>query len=193
MSDQTELKRLAEAASPGKWDYEQDCLFFYVDGYTKHLMELCEGDDVDGIQQIENAKFIAAANPAAVLALIAENERLERKNANQSESIREYQDLVMGGDVSLGMLKADIRVTTGERDELRAEVAGLKTGYEAYEQVVQGLKAENEVLRRSADRYQWLRDKQTFIWLIQDWFPKDNVLTDVDAEIDAAMSKGEQS
>lgn len=29
---------------------------------------------------------------------------------------------------------------------LKAEVAGLKTGYEAYEQVVQGLKAENEEL-----------------------------------------------
>lgn len=87
------------------------------------------------------------ATPAAVLALIDENERLERKNANQSESIREYQDLIMGGDVSLGMLKADIRVTTGERDQLRAEVAGLKTGYEAYERVNTELKAENELAR----------------------------------------------
>lgn len=75
--------------------------------------------------------------PDVVLALIAENERLERKNANQSESIREYQDLVMGGDVSLGMLKADLRVTTGERDELKAECEGL---------------------RKDADRYRWLRN-----------------------------------
>ena len=89
------------------------------------------------------------ATPAAVLALIDENERLERKNANQSESIREYQDLIMGGDVSLGMLKADIRVTTGERDQLRAEVAGLKTGYEAYERVNAELKAEVEKLRNA--------------------------------------------
>ena len=49
--------------------------------------------------------------------------------------------------------------------------------------------AEVEALRKDAERYRWLRVKQTFIWLIQDWFPKDNVLTDVDAEIDAAMSK----
>ncbi|MBM1184122.1 hypothetical protein [Pseudomonas lundensis] len=88
------------------------------------------------------------AKPSVLLALIAENERLERKNANQSESIREYQDLVMGGDVSLGMLKADIRVTTGERDQLRGEVAGLKTGYEAYEQVNAELKAEVGALRQ---------------------------------------------
>lgn len=40
-----------------------------------------------------------------------------------------------------------------------------------------------------ARRYRWLRDKQTFIWLIQDWFPKDGEMTDVDAEIDATMER----
>lgn len=50
------------------------------------------------------------------------------------------------------------------------------------------LKAENEALRKDAERYLWLRDKQTFIWLIQDWFPGAE-FTDVDAEIDAAMAK----
>ncbi|WP_053063477.1 MULTISPECIES: hypothetical protein [Pseudomonas] len=61
-----------------------------------------------------------------ILALLAEIERLEHKNANQAESIREYQDLTMGGDVSLGMLKADIRVTAGERDKLKAENESLR-------------------------------------------------------------------
>lgn len=56
-----------------------------------------------------------------ILGLIEEIDRLEHKNANQAESIREYQDLTMGGDVSLGMLKADLRVTAGERDQLKAE------------------------------------------------------------------------
>lgn len=51
------------------------------------------------------------------------------------------------------------------------------------------LKAENEALIQDAQRYRWLRKKQTFIWLIQDWFPSDAVLTDVNAEIDAAMAK----
>lgn len=35
-----------------------------------------------------------------------------------------------------------------EREQLRAEVAGLKTGYEAYERVNAELKAENEALRK---------------------------------------------
>ena len=38
-------------------------------------------------------------------------------------------------------------VLRDERDQLRAEVAGLKTGYEAYERVNAELKAEVEVFR----------------------------------------------
>ena len=38
-----------------------------------------------------------------------------------------------------------------ERDQLRAEIAGLKTGYEAYERVNAELKAENEALRRERE------------------------------------------
>lgn len=40
---------------------------------------------------------------------------------------------------------------------------------------------------KDAARYQWLRDKQTFIWMIQDWFPDNNPFTNVDAAIDTAM------
>lgn len=53
------------------------------------------------------------------------------------------------------------------------------------------LKAENKALRKDAERYRWLRDKQTFIWLMQDWFPGEAMLTNVDADIDAAMAKEE--
>ncbi|MBH3364800.1 hypothetical protein [Pseudomonas sp. URMO17WK12:I11] len=79
-------------------------------------------------QNKDYAEFALACTPDTVLALFAEIDRLERKNANQAESIREYQDLTVGGDVSLGMLKADLRVTTGERDELKAENEALRTG-----------------------------------------------------------------
>lgn len=98
--------------------------------------------------------------------LFAETERLESKNANQSETIRQYQGQITGGDLSLGMLIA-------ERDKLKTENAGLKTGYEAYEQIVKELRAEVEALRLRCDRldadkvvmaethvlYSWLRKK----------------------------------
>lgn len=118
MTDYSELKRLAEAATPGKWDYEQDCLFFYVDGYTKHLMELCEGDDVDGIQQIENAKFIAAANPAAVLALIAECERLK---ARDKLHIKQFEELSDFRRRTVEAYDAKVSSLEGENEALRKD------------------------------------------------------------------------
>lgn len=67
------------------------------------------------------------ATPEAVLALIAENERDEL-------ALRAFSRV------------AETAVT--ERDQLRAEIAGLRTGYEAYQQVNAELKAENERLRQ---------------------------------------------
>lgn len=65
-----ELKRLAEAATPGPWD---------VAVWTCGVRgcEVKRGIDRIGCDlHFPNAEFIAAANPAAVLELIAEMERL---------------------------------------------------------------------------------------------------------------------
>ena len=89
-----------------------------------------------------------------------------------------------------------------EAASFRADCAGWKRNTEALDEflgdktmgeVALELLAENEALRKGAGRYEWLRDKQTFIWLIQDWFPSDAEFTDVDAVIDAAMGQGERS
>ncbi|MGL6089607.1 MAG: hypothetical protein ACRC07_06130 [Pseudomonas paracarnis] len=89
-----------------------------------------------------------------------------------------------------------------EAASYRADCADWKYNTEALDEflgektvgeVALELLAENEALRKGAGRYEWLRDKQTFIWLIQDWFPSDAEFTDVDAVIDAAMGKGQQS
>lgn len=49
------------------------------------------------------------------------------------------------------MLRMDAE-KLAEFDKLKAENAGLKTGHEAYEQVVQGLRGEVEALRKDKDR-----------------------------------------
>lgn len=83
MSDYNELKALAELACPGPWMQENDDLYFDDDGYTRHMMSTDSGHDVcddefcDDAHR-DNLKFIAAANPKAVLALIAENESLRK-------------------------------------------------------------------------------------------------------------------
>jgi len=152
MTDIQKLKALAEAAPTGPWECENDSLYFKDDGYTRHLLDADSGSDVEEDAYYAALKFIAAANPAAVLELIAEIERLERKNSNQAQTIREYSDLVMGGDVSLGMLRADIRVTTGERDQLKTENTDLHATLQAAKGEIERLKAENEALRESNDK-----------------------------------------
>ena len=77
-----QLKALAEAATPGPWTY------FPKPKYNEHHVSIpIDGSGMrralfdDGCQTDRpeaDAKFIAAANPERILALIAENERLQR-------------------------------------------------------------------------------------------------------------------
>lgn len=65
---------------------------------------------------------------------------------------RDAKDLLGHNDHLVELLEARGRLMLGveiERDQLRAVVAGLKTGYEAYERVNAELKADNEALRNS--------------------------------------------
>ncbi|MFQ6346008.1 hypothetical protein ACQRBV_22735 [Pseudomonas sp. R11F] len=106
MTDYTELKRLAEA--------------IHGQGSTMQMLARWR-------------EFEHACEPKIILALIAENDRLESERA----------DLWRG--------KRDVEATRDTKSaviaELKAEIAGLKTGYEAYERVNAELKAENEALR----------------------------------------------
>ncbi|WJM93424.1 hypothetical protein QDY63_11275 [Pseudomonas brenneri] len=84
--------------------------------------------------------FEAAACPETILALIAENERLSADCSSMRGSLK-------ANAASIKKLIKDGGRAARERDQLRAEVAGLRTGYEAYERVNADLKAENERLR----------------------------------------------
>ena len=93
-----------------------------------------------GPAEVAFLAFAPAATPMTVLALIADLEEA-RNGMKHSCAIR---------------LKKEIERLEGERDQLRAEVAGLKTGYEAYEQVNAELKAEVEGLRKDSESYRLL-------------------------------------
>lgn len=115
---------------------------------------------------------VAAVNALPqLMALIAENERVKarlcvcRDCGGQGEAYSghsSYQGYnqppepdmdvcgTCGGDGVLGPLE-DFESLAAERDQLKAENAGLKTGYEAYERVNAELKAEMEVLRKALE------------------------------------------
>lgn len=74
-----ELKRLAESATPGPWrasldGTEQDGWVMGPNGACDYLTTGYEGE-----MAAKDVRFIAAANPAAVLSLIARIEELEGK------------------------------------------------------------------------------------------------------------------
>lgn len=188
MSDYSELKRLAQ--------------------------RVIDIEALDGGEPIGEAwgEFEAAATPAAVLALIAENEELVRYLCTcrdcggegvlhtgdwHSYSHMEPPEPVMekcrecDGAGLLGEVQ-DLYQAITERDQLCAEVASLKTGYEACERVNAELKAEIEGLRKS------LLDAAEEIdaWgsYASDYFQEKHDLAGCVAKFyAAAMGKGEQS
>ncbi|EBB3719854.1 ead/Ea22-like family protein [Salmonella enterica] len=69
--DKRALREVAEKATKGPWEMEQENIWFTdEDGYTKHLAYVEQGDDVDDNHY--NTAYIAAANPATMLALLDE-------------------------------------------------------------------------------------------------------------------------
>ena len=119
------------------------------------------------------------------LALIAESERLEgcedvlRQLAsyvgsggyNAPEVDPEvFARKIMDGINILNDPLAQLVIKKGEQiDQLKAEIAGLKTGYEAYEQVNAGLKAEVEKLRDDLEQNQYdanaWRNGEESVWI----------------------------
>ena len=158
MSNYEKLKELAEATKG--WDNLKSCwpeetedgdleVNWFVGAVT-------EDDDKYPVLEVNTAqydaledagrlaRYYAAANPSAVAALIAENERLSADCSSMRGSLK-------ANAVSIKKLIKDGGRAARERDQLRAEVAGLRTGYEAYERVNAELKAENEVLKKRID------------------------------------------
>lgn len=147
--DKAQLKALAEAAtqSHGARRVEVDHNGVHVigDGSWK-ILSAWHTPDGKGAQ---NAEFAAVASPATVLALLAEIDQL--KAALDMES------------AELAWSDSDGREIQAERDKLRAELAGLRTGYDAqnsviedyksgqdrYEQIIEDMKVENKAMAKA--------------------------------------------
>ncbi|NMX98639.1 hypothetical protein HBO43_18755 [Pseudomonas veronii] len=149
MTDNTELKRLAEIMVR---DVNGDLSDAEARNFHQHLSD-----------------YEAATTPEKILALIAETEELGRylctcrdcggEGALHTGDWHSYGHMeppepVMekcgecDGTGLLGEIQDLYQVIT-DRDQLRAEIAGLKAGYEAYERVSAELKAEVEALRNA--------------------------------------------
>ncbi|WP_439864515.1 hypothetical protein [Pseudomonas antarctica] len=113
----------------------------------KPLLDACRAENCDGPREFRKAveALFEVCTVETISALIAENERLttQVRLAGVSAEVTVHQEV--------GRAITEVLAVTIERDQLRAEIAGLKTGYEAYERVNAQLKAENEALRKECD------------------------------------------
>ena len=87
----------------------------------------------------------------------------------------------------------DFDRVTAERDALQLLLNDLEEQIHNLEQRRHAEQQACQAAEIGAARYRWLRDKPTFIWLIQDWFTNGSEFTDVDAVIDAAINAADDA
>jgi len=196
MNDYLKLKELAEKATKGPWGYDGSyvCPARTEDGttYVESWRSIAD------CAQPENTKFIAAANPAAVLALIAENDRLSLHShchLLRAQTVEVERDQLKA---EVERLKHEHRLLTEHNEflassdsrlapELRAvkDALGLDFTASVSGEVVPAI----EKLRKGDERYQWLRSRiPGSAYRIAGVIYSEGGLG-VDAGIDAAMSK----
>ena len=118
MIDINELRRLAQAATPGPW-YVTGKLTRYVeariDGGLIQEVAACGPTKADGgygPQQEANARLIAAANPAAISELL---DRLEEAEKERGSAMMLVDRLALA-----------LNTSNHERDALRAKIAEME-------------------------------------------------------------------
>lgn len=131
-----------------------------------------------------------------IVQLKAENERL-------AAACERAEQIIIVECKAASLAKVRANLLEANRDQLRAEVAGLKTGYEAYERVNAELKAENEELRANSSLVVLLPEFDSVLEdleihgqhsdqgyrKLKDWYRKVDLACKA---IDAAMGNGEQ-
>ena len=79
--DKQALRQLATRATPGPWEEENGEVWIMRNGTANSILTSICGDDTSGQQDFDNARFISAANPTTVLALLDELEAAEKRIA----------------------------------------------------------------------------------------------------------------
>ena len=159
MIDTKKLRRLAQEATPGPWkmlpvgDGRQK--FAVADSEFLSILTVTdEGDATFGtVYDDADAKFIAAANPAAI------TELLDRLEAAESELLEEARLNGMGSEREASLM-AKLEAAEKERDALRAKIEAMEKQepFDADSDVFRGsfeaaLKAGNWPATRQGDGY----------------------------------------
>ncbi len=124
MIDINELRRLAQAATPGGWYVERGNYVYgckeVTDGEEEwHPVIACTDDDEVSINFEGNANFIAAANPAAI------SELLDRLEEAESDALEQARLNGIGAEKELALM-AKLEAAERACDALRAKVEAME-------------------------------------------------------------------
>lgn len=128
-SKYSELKAAALAATPGPWAAELNEVWVISDRTADFMLTDIFGDnELSAQQDCANARFIAAANPAAVLALLAERDSNQQNYHNAMEELRIERSQRQAADKRIAELEASETQLIQERDSAEQALADM---YEA--------------------------------------------------------------
>ncbi|WP_338134996.1 hypothetical protein [Pseudomonas lundensis] len=182
MADYSELKKLAQSLNraieqaqhkPGQWaETTQSMGGICCAGEPFQIGKPWAKEEPWAHFSFKRDSWLAVAAVNALpklMALIAENEALNgphdwlaedliKELVDNAQSFQDNSDHGESDPFAIVLLAAASRIRRQEVsiERYRAENAGLKTGYEAYEQVNAGLKAEVEWLRKDSESYRLL-------------------------------------
>ena len=146
MIDIKELRRLAQAATPGGWYVKRGNHIYgckeVTDGEEKwHPVIACTDDDEVNVNFEANASFIAAANPSAI------SELLDRLEESESDCLEQARLNGMGASREAALM-AKLEAAEKERDALRAAVRHEADCVEAAKAEIEALRSKIEVMER---------------------------------------------
>lgn len=157
MTDTNKIKKLAKLATPGPWvvDAQQIGAIFNIETESGDLCIAMSQENPAPTklemneQRKVNAEFIAAANPRAILGLIAEIERLRGEIDTYEEGMRS-----LACNLGSGGYNSDTLTPAQLVDKVKWGVDNLA---ETQGRLMDEVRAENTELRKTAERYRKLR------------------------------------
>ncbi|HFH4030359.1 TPA: ead/Ea22-like family protein [Pseudomonas aeruginosa] len=216
MTDTKNLKELAERATPGPWSCNRHWaivggpILEFTNGAAQQQIAMACGQSWMRDDELRNnAEFIAAANPAAVLELIAEVERLRSRleidERIPHDGISCRDETIKGLDDECHKLKAEndaLRKFSAEAyqvlgaldapENVLDNASGAANGVPLRHETLLPFFAEDyEALRKDAARYRALRQKERGVVVVRN--RTSHLFGEhLDAAIDAAIEGAKQ-
>ena len=149
MIDTTKLRELAQKATPGPWTQWEGRGWVHA-GTPEANGQICRTDcgDFSDAQEIKNAEYIAAANPATVLALLDELDRLRKVESATLQGEKIGCRCTYSDNQTVDTERLYHRAIRSERDRLRAELTAMR---EDLNDAAQCIARQRQTIRRLQD------------------------------------------